>query len=33
MLEQHSSGDRSFVNGELEHSLGRGINFQMEMLY
>lgn len=29
MLEQHSLGDRSFVNGELAHPYGRGINFQL----
>lgn len=31
MLEQHSPGDRSFVNGELSHPYGRGINFQLEV--
>lgn len=31
MLDQHVIGDRSFVNGELSHPYGRGINFQLEV--
>lgn len=31
MLEQHCTGEGSFVNGELERPFGRGMNLQIEV--